>query len=62
MESVMITWRFALDCGRLANRRLKTMRRNVESLESFDQALQRIRLIKGITNFETSLLLSKHKI
>ena len=34
------------------------MRRNVESLEAFDQALQR----KGITNFETSLLLSKHKI
>jgi len=38
------------------------MRRNVERLEAFDQALQRIRLIRGITNFETSLLLSKHKI
>ena len=39
------------------------MRRNVVgSLEAFDQALQRNRLIKGITNFETSLLLSKHKI
>ena len=30
------------------------MRRNVKSLEAFDQAPQRIRLIKGITNFETS--------
>ena len=38
------------------------MRRNVESLETFDQALQRNRPIKRITNFETSLLLSKHKI
>jgi len=34
----------------------------VESLEAFDQALQRIRLIKGISNSETSLLLSTHKI
>ena len=34
----------------------------VESLESFDQALQRIRLIKGISTSETSLLLSTHKI
>ena len=38
------------------------MRRNVKSLEAFDQAPQRIRLIKGITNFGTSLLISKHKI
>jgi DNA-binding Lrp family transcriptional regulator len=34
----------------------------VESLEAFDQALQHIRLIKGISNSETSLLLSTHKI
>ena len=34
----------------------------VDSLEAFDQALQRIRLIKGISNSETSLLLSTHKI
>jgi hypothetical protein len=34
----------------------------VDSLEVFDQALQRIRLIKGISNSETSLLLSTHKI
>jgi DNA-binding Lrp family transcriptional regulator len=34
----------------------------VESLEAFDQALQRIRFIKGISNSETSLLLSTHKI
>jgi DNA-binding Lrp family transcriptional regulator len=34
----------------------------VESLEAFDQALQRIRLIKGISSSETSLLLSRHKI
>jgi hypothetical protein len=34
----------------------------VESLESFDQALQHIRLIKGISTSETSLLLSTHKI
>ena len=34
----------------------------VESLEAFDQALQRIRLIRGISNSETSLLLSTHKI
>ncbi|MGO8915946.1 MAG: Lrp/AsnC family transcriptional regulator [Stellaceae bacterium] len=34
----------------------------VDSLEAFDQALQRIRLIKGIANSETSLLLSTHKI
>jgi DNA-binding Lrp family transcriptional regulator len=34
----------------------------VESLEAFDQALQRIRLIKGISTSETSLLLSTHKI
>jgi len=34
----------------------------VESLEAFDQALQRIRLIKGISNPETILLLSRHKI
>jgi DNA-binding Lrp family transcriptional regulator len=34
----------------------------VESLEAFDQALQRIRLIKGISSSETSLLLSTHKI
>jgi hypothetical protein len=33
----------------------------VDSLEAFDQALQRIRLIKGILNSETSLLLSTHK-
>jgi DNA-binding Lrp family transcriptional regulator len=32
----------------------------VDSLESFDQALQRIRLVKGIANSETSLLLSAH--
>jgi DNA-binding Lrp family transcriptional regulator len=34
----------------------------VDSLEAFDQALQRVRLIKGISNSETSLLLSTHKI
>jgi len=34
----------------------------VESLEVFDQALQRIRLIKGISNSETNLLMSTHKI
>ena len=34
----------------------------VDSLEAFDQALQRIQLIKGISNSETSLLLSTHKI
>jgi DNA-binding Lrp family transcriptional regulator len=34
----------------------------VESLGAFDQALQRIRLIKGVSNSETSLLLSTHKI
>ena len=34
----------------------------VDSLEAFDQALQRIRLVKGISNSETSLLLSTHKI
>ena len=34
----------------------------VDSLEDFDQALQRIRLVKGISNSETSLLLSTHKI
>lgn len=34
----------------------------VDSLEAFDQALQRIRLIKGIASSETSLLLSTHKI
>jgi DNA-binding Lrp family transcriptional regulator len=33
----------------------------VDSLESFDQALQQLRLIKGIANSETSLLLSTHK-
>jgi N-dimethylarginine dimethylaminohydrolase len=30
--------------------------------EAFDQALQRIRLIKGISNSETNLLLSTHKV
>jgi DNA-binding Lrp family transcriptional regulator len=34
----------------------------VESLEAFDRALQHIRLIKKISNSETSLLLSTHKI
>jgi DNA-binding Lrp family transcriptional regulator len=34
----------------------------VDSLEAFDQALQQIRLIKGIAGSETSLLLSTHKI
>jgi DNA-binding Lrp family transcriptional regulator len=34
----------------------------VDSLEAFDHALQRIRLIKGISSSETSLLLSTHKI
>ncbi len=34
----------------------------VASLEGFDQALQRIRFVKGIANSETSLLLSTHKI
>jgi DNA-binding Lrp family transcriptional regulator len=34
----------------------------VDSLEAFDQALQRVRLVKGISNSETSLLLSTHKI
>ena len=35
---------------------------SVDSLEAFDQALQRIRLIKKISNSETCLLLSTHKI
>jgi hypothetical protein len=34
----------------------------VEGLEAFDQALQRIRLITGISNSETNLLLLTHKI
>ena len=34
----------------------------VDSLEAFDHALQHIQLIKGISNSETSLLLSTHKI
>ena len=34
----------------------------VDSLEAFDHALQRIRLVKGISSSETSLLLSTHKI
>lgn len=33
----------------------------MDSLEAFDQALQRLRLVKGIANSETSLLLSTHK-
>lgn len=33
-----------------------------DSLESFDQVLQRIRSIKGISNSETNLLLSTHKL
>ena len=33
-----------------------------ESLEAFDQVLSRIRLIEGIANTETSLLLSTHKL
>jgi DNA-binding Lrp family transcriptional regulator len=33
---------------------------NTESLEAFDQALHRIRQIKGIAASETSLLLSSH--
>ena len=34
----------------------------VDSLEAFDHALQHIRLVKGISSSETSLLLSTHKI
>ena len=34
---------------------------NAESLEAFDQALGRIRLINGISSTETSLLLSTYK-
>jgi DNA-binding Lrp family transcriptional regulator len=33
---------------------------NADSLEAFDQALRRIRQIKGIASSETSLLLSSH--
>jgi DNA-binding Lrp family transcriptional regulator len=33
-----------------------------ETLESFDEALRRIRMIKGIASSETSLLLSTHKL
>lgn len=33
-----------------------------ESLEAFDQVLSRIRLVDGIANTETSLLLSTHKL
>lgn len=33
-----------------------------ESLEAFDRVLSRIRLVDGIANTETSLLLSTHKL
>ena len=33
-----------------------------DGLETFDEALRRIRTIKGISNSETSLLLSTHKL
>lgn len=33
-----------------------------ESLEAFDRVLARIRLVEGISNTETSLLLSTHKL
>jgi DNA-binding Lrp family transcriptional regulator len=33
-----------------------------DSLEAFDRVLNRIRLIQGISNTETSLLLSAHKV
>jgi DNA-binding Lrp family transcriptional regulator len=33
-----------------------------ESLEAFDRVLARIRLVDGISNTETSLLLSTHKL
>jgi DNA-binding Lrp family transcriptional regulator len=33
-----------------------------DSLEAFDRVLGRIRLIEGISNTETSLLLSTHKL
>ncbi len=33
-----------------------------DSLESFDEVLRSIRTIKGISNSETSLLLSTHKV
>lgn len=33
-----------------------------DSLEAFDRVLRRIRLIPGISNTETSLLLSTHKL
>ena len=33
-----------------------------DSLEAFDEALRRVREIKGISNSETSLLLSTHKL
>ena len=33
-----------------------------DSLEAFDEALRRVREIKGISSSETSLLLSTHKL
>ena len=33
-----------------------------DSLEAFDRVLGRIRMIEGISNTETSLLLSTHKL
>lgn len=33
-----------------------------DSLETFDEALRSIRTIKGVSNSETSLLLSTHKV
>lgn len=33
-----------------------------DTLEAFDEALRRIRTVKGISNSETSLLLSTHKL
>jgi DNA-binding Lrp family transcriptional regulator len=33
-----------------------------DSLEKFDEALRSIRTIKGVSNSETSLLLSTHKV
>ena len=33
-----------------------------DTLEAFDQVLSRIRLVEGIANTETSLLLSTHKL
>jgi DNA-binding Lrp family transcriptional regulator len=63
MRRVIASWQ-SLSCSALhtTNGRWDIIvELGVESLEAFDQSLQRIRLIKGISNSETSLLLSTHK-